>query len=553
MLLGDRDVEVAAGDTACGRSARGRAAWWSGSRGARRRPSPAGRPASRPAAFRRGRRGWTCGEYHARAPGGRCSAEHRGARHRLPATEARQHLMTPQSRTDALHRRAQPPSAATRASSPARRASRCRPARQFGPDGVRGYYIDLRVKAEAPVWPHESLGRLEDRLWVRVHQWGLGAYERYLAGEGEQWLRNAMEVGRYALSQQVARRPARRPVAEPPPLHEDLPAAGRVAVGDGAGRGREPARAALPRDRRRALGRRRAAGGARRCALPSAEGGVQATPGRRRVAGGVPDRPALLRAERRHLRALGPVRRRRRRWATTRRAREFEQGADTLAANLHRWDTGYWSRYDLFPHPVMNVASSFYHALHTSQLEAMQVIAPRPGVRGRPRAAVRPLRASGASTPPRIRAQGAVPARGSAQRADRQADAAPAARGAARNATLSDTIVLCYHAVSERWPAPLSVTPQAFERQLELLVRRGYEGATFRDAVARRAGRQDARGHVRRRVPVGARAGAADPGPARPAGDGVRADRLARARRADARGPASTSGWAASSSPSCAR
>ena len=59
-------------------------------------------------------------------------------------------------------------------------------------------------------------------------------------------------------------------------------------------------------------------------------------------------------------------------------AREFEQGADTLAANLHRWDTGYWSRYDLFPHPVMNVASSFYHALHTSQLEAMQVIAPRP-------------------------------------------------------------------------------------------------------------------------------------------------------------------------------
>ena len=53
---------------------------------------------------------------------------------------------------------------------------------------MRGYYIDLRVKAEAPVWPHASLGRLEDRLWVRVHQWGLGAYERYLAGEGEQWL-----------------------------------------------------------------------------------------------------------------------------------------------------------------------------------------------------------------------------------------------------------------------------------------------------------------------------------------------------------------------------
>jgi peptidoglycan/xylan/chitin deacetylase (PgdA/CDA1 family) len=48
---------------------------------------------------------------------------------------------------------------------------------------------------------------------------------------------------------------------------------------------------------------------------------------------------------------------------------------------------------------------------------------------------------------------------------------------------LSDTLVLCYHAVSERWPAPLSVTPAAFERQLALLVRRGYEGATFRDAA----------------------------------------------------------------------
>jgi peptidoglycan/xylan/chitin deacetylase (PgdA/CDA1 family) len=48
---------------------------------------------------------------------------------------------------------------------------------------------------------------------------------------------------------------------------------------------------------------------------------------------------------------------------------------------------------------------------------------------------------------------------------------------------LSDTIVLCYHAVSERWPASLSVTPQAFERQLELLVRRGYEGVTFREAA----------------------------------------------------------------------
>ena len=41
--------------------------------------------------------------------------------------------------------------------------------------------------------------------------------------------------------------------------------------------------------------------------------------------------------------------------------RLFEEGVTTLARNLHRWDTGQWSRYDLFPHPVPNVASPAYH------------------------------------------------------------------------------------------------------------------------------------------------------------------------------------------------
>ena len=48
---------------------------------------------------------------------------------------------------------------------------------------------------------------------------------------------------------------------------------------------------------------------------------------------------------------------------------------------------------------------------------------------------------------------------------------------------MSDVLVLCYHAVSPTFPAPLSVTPDAFERQLERLVRRGYRGATFHTAV----------------------------------------------------------------------
>jgi peptidoglycan/xylan/chitin deacetylase (PgdA/CDA1 family) len=54
---------------------------------------------------------------------------------------------------------------------------------------------------------------------------------------------------------------------------------------------------------------------------------------------------------------------------------------------------------------------------------------------------------------------------------------------------MSDVLVLCYHAVSERFPAALSVTPEAFERQLRLLSRAGYRGATFEDAVQARSGR----------------------------------------------------------------
>ncbi len=48
---------------------------------------------------------------------------------------------------------------------------------------------------------------------------------------------------------------------------------------------------------------------------------------------------------------------------------------------------------------------------------------------------------------------------------------------------VGDILILCYHAVSERWPAPLSVTPQRLETQLEFLVRNGYQGITFTEAA----------------------------------------------------------------------
>jgi len=48
---------------------------------------------------------------------------------------------------------------------------------------------------------------------------------------------------------------------------------------------------------------------------------------------------------------------------------------------------------------------------------------------------------------------------------------------------MPDVLVLCYHALSERWPAALSTTPELFREQLELVLGRGYRPVTFEQAV----------------------------------------------------------------------
>ncbi len=55
---------------------------------------------------------------------------------------------------------------------------------------------------------------------------------------------------------------------------------------------------------------------------------------------------------------------------------------------------------------------------------------------------------------------------------------------------MTDLIVLCYHALSPTWTADLSTTPERFERQIELLARRGYRGVTFSEAMHVPAGRR---------------------------------------------------------------
>jgi peptidoglycan/xylan/chitin deacetylase (PgdA/CDA1 family) len=49
---------------------------------------------------------------------------------------------------------------------------------------------------------------------------------------------------------------------------------------------------------------------------------------------------------------------------------------------------------------------------------------------------------------------------------------------------VGDVLILCYHALSDSWPAALSTTPERFEAQIALLLDRGYTATTFEQAAA---------------------------------------------------------------------
>lgn len=53
-----------------------------------------------------------------------------------------------------------------------------------------------------------------------------------------------------------------------------------------------------------------------------------------------------------------------------------------------------------------------------------------------------------------------------------------------------DVLVLCYHAVSDRWPATLAVSADRLERQVASLLERGYRATTFTEATTRPPGRR---------------------------------------------------------------
>ena len=240
------------------------------------------------------------------------------------------------------------------------------------PGTVAGYYIDFRFKAEQPSWPPDWLEPPDKQLHVATAQWALGAYERYLHGEGEGWLHAATEAADYLIGHQ--RDDGAWPHGMPMPHTYvlDPPWLSSMAQGEAA--------SLLVRIHRE-TGEDRYAEAAERALQPFrrpvSEGGVLAD-----LDGGPffeeypTDPPSYVLNGGIYSMwgsydvgvALGSKQ------ATD----EWDRSVDALARNLHRWDTGFWSRYDLYPHPVPNIASSAYHALHTAQLQAMQLVSSRP-------------------------------------------------------------------------------------------------------------------------------------------------------------------------------
>jgi len=264
---------------------------------------------------------------------------------------------------------------------------------QIRPGELGGYYIDFSLKAAAPHWPPRWLVDSGENHVVAA-QWGLGCFERHLKGEGEMWLTAAIDAANHFLDEQDDGGGWLHPDPMRHTFHVEPPWISAMAQGEGA---------SLLVRAHAASGDDRFAEAALRALRPMAvmttDGGACAPLGGGFFLEEYPTDPPS------HVLnggifalwgyydvavALGDADAR----------KQFEEGVGTLAENIDRWDTGAWSRYDLLPRRLVNVASSFYHALHIGQLSAMQLLAPRPQVA----AAVERFEAYQRSRPHRLRA-----------------------------------------------------------------------------------------------------------------------------------------------------
>lgn len=235
-------------------------------------------------------------------------------------------------------------------------------------DSVAGYYIDFRSKVRDPSWPPPWLAPPERQIQVETAQWGLGCFEAHLHTGEERWLEAAAGAAGYLASLLSERGELVHgtPLGHTYPL--DPPWLSAMAQGEAASlmvrvylATGDDALATKARSALEPMRRESSDGGAMANlgGLPFPEeyptqppslvlnGGIFAIWGYRDVGLGLKDD-----------RANG--------W--------FDEAASCLIGNLHRWDAGYWSRYDLFPHPVPNIASAGYHTLHIDQLEAFNLV-----------------------------------------------------------------------------------------------------------------------------------------------------------------------------------
>jgi peptidoglycan/xylan/chitin deacetylase (PgdA/CDA1 family) len=345
----------------------------------------------------------------------------------------------------------------------------------------RGYYIDFRDKPWAPVWPPQWMEPRRDQFGVSYAQWGLGAHERYLDGEGEEWLAAARGAAEYILSCLEDGGPLDGAWLHLRPMPHTFPVSApwisAMAQGECA---------SLLTRIYLATGDEEFAEGALRALktmrLPVVDGGCLAEIEGRPMLEEYPTQfpSAVLNGAIFAIWGLYDVGRG---LDDADASRFFEECADGLAAVIDRYDLGWWSRYDLYPHPRPNVATPAYHLLHINQLTALSALAPRPqwnpvienfeAYRENPNNRRRAFAEKVAFRIVRPRNQLLAHRMPGIPR-----DTAPTP------ADRADAMVLCYHAVSETWPAKLSIHPDLLREQLRELKKRGYKGVTFSELVS---------------------------------------------------------------------
>jgi heparosan-N-sulfate-glucuronate 5-epimerase len=245
-------------------------------------------------------------------------------------------------------------------------------------DGVRGYYIDMRVKAKSPAWPSADLPPLEDALQVVIAQWGLGAFEHWLETGREEWLAAARATCDHFVTTQTREGPLaggwRHEWSFPHSFHLDPGWLSGMAQGEAASLlvrvHAETGDAALAEAALRGLAP---------LSVPSAEGGVRVDLEGKPFFEEYPTSPPSM-VLNGGIFAIWGVRDVAVALGDSEAARLFEESLDALAAGIGHWDLGYWTRYDLYPHRRVNIASNAYHELHIDQLAAMNTIAARPAL-----------------------------------------------------------------------------------------------------------------------------------------------------------------------------